>query len=81
MDDDQATYLRFRAFIECTGREAKHCVSADHVSVPTPGTPCFTRAGANLCLCAFCFQFWRECGDRGDQTMWQIGVYLRDPRG
>lgn len=78
--DYHASYIRFRTFIECTGREATHSVGPHPVSPAPPGIACNTRENSTLYLCDPCLTFWRECAENGDPTTWQVAVYLRDQR-
>ena len=43
--DYRSSYLAFRAFIECTGKEASRFVGASGVSELSEGTRCYTREG------------------------------------
>jgi hypothetical protein len=82
MNSSDPAYFRFRAFIDCTGREATHAVNPDRGASPTvAGKLCYTRENSNLLLCDACLAFWRECIENESQAMWEMAVFLRDQRG
>lgn len=77
--EDQRSYLKFRAFIDCKGREATHRVGTNQSAAKvTPGKPCYTHEGSDLLLCDSCLAFWRECKDNANQATWQMALYFRD---
>ena len=69
-----ASYIRFRAFSECSGQRAAHSyqprtLSPDSGCQPRPPhKACYTREGAELSLCTSCFKFWREYCEHRDET-------------
>ena len=83
--DYQASYKHFQAFIECNARDATHSVSKHpvpgcRVLTAPSGKPSYSHESADLSLCASCLEFWRESVEHGDETAWQMAVYLRDLR-
>ena len=79
--DDFDSDARIRAFVECSAEHATHRIGPSGIDLAAAGTPCYTREGANLSLCASCTEFWLECDEHNDATTWQLAVYLRDLRG
>jgi hypothetical protein len=73
------SHSKFRAFIECSGRLATHCVSAErHAVLATADTPCYTKQDSDLLLCETCLGFWQERQKSQSQTNWELARFFRD---
>jgi hypothetical protein len=75
----QLSYFSFRSFVECSGKQASHCVNDDHYVRQTPsGKSCYDKEGSALFLCDYCLAFWWECIEHREHGTWETALFFRD---